>query len=213
MSLTADRTLWNSDSMYHQNREGDAQAQTDIFLLPFVKEFFQPGKPVSFCDFACGQGAIASHLAKSLAGAGYDIKRALLIDTVDDNLDAARPRLEGLNCGEVDTFVVNGNNFGGYGGEKVDFLYSWDAMVHFDLIDVVGYISTVSKVVDGYCFFHHSNYGNVTNDIRDNPHWRNFMTMDVFAQICTSSGLSVLKQEVFAWGEKDLDCITVARTP
>lgn len=211
MSLTADRTLWNSESLYHQNREGDAQKQTEIFLLPFVKEFFPADKSVSFCDFACGQGAIAANLAELMIGAGYKIDRALLIDTVEDNLQEAAPRLKKAGC-KADTFVANGNNFDGYKGKKVDFLYSWDAMVHFDVLDVVGYVSTVSKMVDGYCLFHHSNYGKVTSDIRGNPHWRNFMTKDVFAQICTSSGLEVVSQRVFAWGEKDLDCITVAKT-
>ncbi|MEM9581152.1 MAG: methyltransferase domain-containing protein [Pseudomonadota bacterium] len=211
MSLTADRTLWNSESLYHQNREGDAQMQTETYLLPFVKDFFLPSKPVSFCDFACGQGAIATFLADTLTKSGYKIDRTLLIDTVEDNLQEARPRVEGVG-GEVDTFVANGNNFNGYTGKKVDFLYSWDAMVHFDIIDVVGYVSTVSELVDGYCLFHHSNYGQVTTDIRQNPHWRNFMTKDVFAQICRSSGLEVVSQKVFACGEKDLDCITVAKT-
>lgn len=83
------------------------------------------------------------------------------------------------------------------------FLYSFDAMVHFDLEIILSYIPEFSRVLKSgaYAFVHHSNYSaNPGGDFRENPHWRNFMSAGIFKQ-----------QHIFAWGEPNLDCITVLR--
>ncbi len=84
-------------------------------------------------------------------------------------------------------------------------------MVHFDILDVAGYIKHLPTLCEGAALLHHSNYGHITRRIQDNPHWRNFMTLDTFAQIVTSSGLKIIRQEAIDWGDdhRGLDGITV----
>jgi hypothetical protein len=92
------------------------------------------------------------------------------------------------------------------------FLYTFDAMVHFDLEIVISYIPEFARVLKpgAYAFVHHSNYtANPGGDFRQNPHWRNFMSAAIFKHIAVRSGFDVIRQETFNWGERDIDCITV----
>jgi hypothetical protein len=92
------------------------------------------------------------------------------------------------------------------------FLYTFDAMVHFDLEIVLSYITEFSRVLEdgAYAFVHHSNYtANPGGDFRDNPHWRNFMSAGIFKHVAVRSGFTVVQQRIFSWGEPDNDCISV----
>lgn len=210
MSRTSDNSHWNSESAYHELREGHSGGQVESVLMPFLEEFGNKSGTNSITDFACGKGSIAAALGSQAAESRIDLSRILLVDVVEDNLhDAAA--LSYPDKVKVDTFQANGSNFSNFEGERTNLLYSWDAMVHFDIIDVVGYISTISSICSGYCFFHHSNLQNLTTDIQNNPHWRNFMGKDVFAQICISSGLDVVRQTEMDWGVPNIDCVTIAR--
>jgi hypothetical protein len=164
-------------------------------------------------DLACGSGAIAAEFAKQAVAAGYGIQRFTLVDVVQDNIKVAAATVKKvLPASKVGTFAANGSDFGGYSGTKANFFYCWDAMVHFDLVDVVGYMRTLKDVVSGIAFIHHSNLAQLTHDIRHNPHHRNFMTKEIFSQICVSSGYTVLEQRLIDWGEVEgLDCFTTVR--
>lgn len=212
MSLSAPTTLWNSSSAYHSLRESDAKAQVEQFILPRLLSTYTPRTSLAIADFACGQGAIACEVVRQCNSHHIAVSSILLIDVTQDNLDAARSRLSQMfPTIAIQTFLCNGSNFAGYSGTRVDFLYSWDAMVHFDIIDITGYIKDLTRVCAGEALLHHSNYGHVTRRIQDNPHWRNFMTMDTFAQIATSTGLKVMRQEPIDWGadHKALDGLTI----
>jgi hypothetical protein len=109
---------------------------------------------------------------------------------------------------QIEIHKLNGSNLNDYHGKKYDFVYCWDAMVHFDLLDVAGYISSMSKLCKRRALFHHSNLYTPTTDISLNPHWRNFMTAEIFRQICISSDIKVIDQQLISWGIENLDCIT-----
>ena len=212
MSKTASTSHWDQSSTYHEMRAMDAHAQVEQYIMPFLLEYGRKTGDGTVCDFACGGGAIAQEVMDQTQVAAFRVPRFLLIDVINKNLEAAGGRIA-KTAGEtrVEGFVCNGNDFSNYSGEKCSLLYCWDAMVHFDIIDVVGYIKTLSNVCKGYGFFHHSNYAGLTTDIQLNPHWRNFMTKDVFKQICVSAGHEVVSQHLINWGENDLDCITVVK--
>jgi len=216
MSITASKDHWNSSSDYHSRREGDAKGQVETILIPQFKQLFGRALPllkaksVSVADFACGGGAIACEFLKASRGCGVDVASFGLLDVAADNLPIAESRARSVeHSASIWTKKTNGVDFSDFDGEPVDFLYCWDAMVHFDILDIVGYIRTLSRVCKGYAMLHHSNYPVVTKDIRDNPHWRNFMSADIFRQICISSGHKVVSQKLHNWGIENLDCITV----
>lgn len=212
MSNTANIKHWNQESEYHNLREKDAIDQVNKYIFPFISSANANHGTISIADFACGGGAIVSNLYKKANISNISISRIVLIDVIPENLERARARLVnyGFN-GQIDTHLCNGKNFNDYLLQKVDLLYCWDAMVHFDILDVAGYISTLRKVCLNKAFLHHSNRAVLTTDITNNPHWRNFMSKEIFEQIVVSSGLQVIKQDLIDWGIPDLDCITTIR--
>ncbi len=122
---------------------------------------------------------------------------------------------------------------------SVSFLYSWDAMVHFEFDAFQTYMKEFRRILKpgGYGFIHHSNFGSF--DVRfhmflkfflirrkrsrffRNPHWRAGITATDVHEFCDKTGLLVLKQELIDWGGvkdtfgqvKNLDCFTIFRKP
>lgn len=210
MSRTADVKHWDSSSDYHQLRAGHAQAQAQSVLIPTILEVNGKQRISSIVDFACGAGAIAHEVVQGTVANGLSINRFGLMDVNQDNLGPASALLKSLNTKiDIELMKANGSDFSDILNKKYDFLYCWDAMVHFDIIDVVGYIKTIANIIHGYALIHHSNIQMLTTDIRNNPHWRNFMGKDVFAQICLSCGHSIVWQREMDWGEKNLGCLTL----
>jgi hypothetical protein len=215
VSKTADTTTWNQKSDYHALRAHAAKEQVDSVLYPAFIQTIRDDVSHNYCrvaDFACGGGSIARAFLEACIENGADIDEFVLIDVVQDNLTAARSLLkDSFPEINISAFLCNGKNFADYTGRKVNFLYCWDAMVHFDILDVAGYIQSLNNVVSGVAFLHHSNYAHVTSAISENPHCRNFMSKDIFRQLCLSAGHKVVEQQLMAWGEPDLDCLTTIR--
>ncbi len=213
MSITAGTDWWNQTSRYHNRRLATVGNEIQELVLPRFLANTTPGD-ISLADFACGGGGPALEMIKHLTNHGYCITRFLLIDVAPDNVAATaekiREQYPELN---VLGYCTSGSSFDDYSGEPVDFLYCWDAMVHFDIHDIAGYLRSLSRVVQGTALFHHSNHYNVTRDIRHNPRWRNFMSADIFHQLSISAGHRVLDQHIMPWGDHPaLDCITLIHT-
>lgn len=209
MSITASTSEWNEKSNYHELREGAAFHQVEETIFPNFQQYCNKNDLV-ICDFACGHGSIALEFAKKITSKNIRIKKYILIDVVQENLNIAVERLSKIiESNKIEIFLCNGSNFIGYHSVKADYLYCWDAMVHFDILDVCGYMKTLSAILNGIGFFHHSNYDTITKKISDNPHYRNFNSKNIFHQIVLSSGHRVLSQNVHGWpGFQDLDCLT-----
>lgn len=212
MSRTADARHWDSTSSYHQQRLSDAHEQVKQYIVPVISDLFNRRSNVSIIDFACGTGGIASEVSRQCLGSNINLTRFGLVDVNEDNLPYAKEALiESLPETEILTFRANGSDFSDFKSFKYDFLYCFDAMVHFDILDIAGYLKTLSNICSGYALFHHSNYQGITVDIRNNPHWRNFMSKDIFMQMCLSAGHEVVSQRLMHWGQEDLDCMTLVR--
>jgi ubiquinone/menaquinone biosynthesis C-methylase UbiE len=136
------------------------------------------------------------------------------VDINPENLDYCRQRFAsdpGMHYVKTDGASLRGIRSG-----TVTLLYSFDSMVHFDSDVVRAYLQESYRVLrpGGRCFFHHSNYtGNPGGDFKDSPHWRNFMSKELFAHYSIRSGLQVLEQRVIDWTEPDLDCLTLLEKP
>jgi ubiquinone/menaquinone biosynthesis C-methylase UbiE len=97
----------------------------------------------------------------------------------------------------------------------IDLFYCFDALVHFDLEIVQCYVKEAYRVVrsSGHAFIHSSNYtGNPGGDFRENPHWRNFMSSEIFTHLAKKAGFTVVHSRKVAWGGiPDLDCVFLLR--
>jgi SAM-dependent methyltransferase len=213
MSITAKTDLWNQDASYHEMRAPHSKSQVASILMPNLLRHVPKATPLTVVDFACGGGTVAAEFAEQATEAGYEIERFVLVDVVQDNLDAAVATLrKKLPANKVTAYLCNGSDFSDYKGPKGNYFYCWDAMVHFDLLDIIGYIATLKCIAKDVAFFHHSNLDKVTTNIHLNPHHRNYMTKNLFHQITVSNGFAMLEQWTLDWGGLDaLDCRSTMR--
>ncbi|MGH6848079.1 MAG: class I SAM-dependent methyltransferase [Methylocella sp.] len=155
-------------------------------------------------DFACGCG----RNAKMLAAAGA--AKVTLVDVNPDNIAYCREHVVPL--GNFDVVQNNGYDLADLPSGRFTHLYSFDAMVHFDLEIVLAYVNEFARVIKpgGTAFIHHSNYtGNPGGNFRENPGLRNFMSAPIFKHASIRGGFGILEQELVSWSGPDSDCVTV----
>ena len=195
-------------SEYYKLAESDVEWQWRIFerlLLGPDRSVFDFNVVL---DFACGHGRIAERFA-NFAG------KLICSDINHESLGFCRRRFANWQGACVFDFVVNTDSHIPQPDGSVTFLYSWDAMVHFEINDLRTYLQEFSRILKtGGCgLIHHSNYGSFeASEARvwhQNPHWRASVSANDVRELCGWAGIPVLKQELLDWTIPSLDCITI----
>jgi ubiquinone/menaquinone biosynthesis C-methylase UbiE len=196
MMQTPEETDWDR---YYADAEPHSQRQFDTHFFP---ELHKLDLSVVL-DFACGRGRIAQHFLPHC-------RKMILIDVNREALDFCKQRLTGNTqyATSLDSVLDS----------SVTFLYSWDAMVHFDVPRLVHYFGEFGRVLapGGIAMIHHSNLVCGADDWLQNVHCRAKVSAADVRKICDNFGLQVTSQKLIAWGEApNLDCITmfIGRTP
>jgi ubiquinone/menaquinone biosynthesis C-methylase UbiE len=161
-------------------------------------------------ELACGHGR---HVPHYLGRAD----RITLVDVNEENISFCRNRFQD----EKISFLRNdGRSLEGIEDKSVTGIFCYDAMVHFELFDVYFYLQEASRVLTpgGFVLLHHSNYtGEPENKYKSNPHWRNFMSAEIFRYLASRSGLVTTSQRKIDWGSRRkhiaLDCVSLAQKP
>jgi SAM-dependent methyltransferase len=149
--------------------------------------------------------------------AGHGRNTAMDINV--ENVEFCRQRFAGDP--KVIPIQNHGASFDGIADSSVTFIYCFDAMVHFDMDIIRSYLRDAARVLipGGNAFFHHSNLTAFPGrDFKQNPHWRSFMSKELFAHLAIISGLEVVYQKVLRWGRyenfvPDIDCFSLVRKP
>jgi ubiquinone/menaquinone biosynthesis C-methylase UbiE len=190
---------------YYDIAEPDIGHQWENMLWPILKD-----KGIDFrcvLDLAAGHGRNSDKLRQYA-------KRIIIVDIEQLNIDACKNRFR-----DDKRFVYiknDGVSLAGVEDNSVTFIYTFDSMVHFDSDVVREYLKEFRRVLTpgGFGFCHHSNYtGNSGDDFKKNPHWRNFMSKELFAHYCCKEGLGMVEQTVIDWSHEKLDCLSVFRKP
>jgi SAM-dependent methyltransferase len=165
-------------------------------------------------DFACTLDLAAGHgrnteVLRRLA------ERVLVVDMIEECVEACRARF--ADDPRVTCIQNDGISLASIGDGEVTFVYCFDSMVHFDSDVVRAYLAEFRRVLrpGGHGFCHHSNYSaRPGGHFTTNPHWRNFMSCELFAHYCDKEGLEVLHQQTVDWaGDTGLDGFTVLQRP
>lgn len=164
-------------------------------------------------ELACGQGR---HVVKYIDKAEH----ITLVDILKDNLDVCRERY-GAMTNKISFYCNDGYDLKQLSDETYSALFTYDAMVHFEMMDIYSYLKDIYRVLipGGEALFHHSNNGDdYRNSFVSNLHCRNFMSKNIFAYLAYKCGFEILEQKVIDWGTgerlvKELDCITLVRKP
>jgi ubiquinone/menaquinone biosynthesis C-methylase UbiE len=142
-------------------------------------------------------------------------KELHLVDVNVSSIEACRKRFSDGdgNC-RFYYYVNDGYSLKEIADRKIQFLYSWDAMVHFDKLVVKDYVRELFRVMQpgSHGFVHHSNYGtiNPSNEWMKNPGWRSNLTTELFNSYCQEFRLNLIKQQIIHDG---LDCISIFSKP
>lgn len=113
--------------------------------------------------------------------------------------------------------VNDGKSLAAVPDGTIDFVFSYDSLVHVGADVMQSYVSELSRKLapQGVGFIHHSDLGRHV-DARgnlpfDNVDWRDLtMTAERFDRFCQSTGLRVILQESVNWsGEKITDCMSI----
>jgi ubiquinone/menaquinone biosynthesis C-methylase UbiE len=209
---------------------GGVETQWQATLLPRIWPFVPTG---TICELAPGYGRWSQFLIGLC-------DRYVGVDLASRCVDACRERFA---SSEHASFEVNdGTSLPMLGHESVDFMFSFDSLVHAEA-DVIGrYLGELARVLapNGIAWLHHSNLGEFRSEIRRMrhaeavarrvtvlqsalqkrgligwPHWRaESMTAARFVEMTFDAGLSCVGQEVVNWGGSRLiDCISLVARP
>lgn len=112
------------------------------------------------------------------------------------------------------TFATNsGSDFPGVAAASVDFVFSFDSLVHVEIDVLNGYLAEIARVLrpGGRAFLHHSNIGmyGITGDA--NVHCRGeSVSAETVRKAASTHGLHTLVQEMISWHtEICQDCLTL----
>lgn len=159
-------------------------------------------------ELACGRGR---HVPFYKEKAGM----ITLVDILQKNIDICKNRFYGVE--KIKYYKNDGYDLGELGSDSYTSLFSYDAMVHFELIDIYSYLQDIYRVLKhgGRAFLHHSNYSIDPKAAFGNaPHGRSFMSKECFAYLAYRAGFNVLEQKTIDWGGVlELDCLTLIEKP
>jgi len=161
-------------------------------------------------ELACGHGRhIPKYLDKS--------NNITLVDINKENIDFCKKRFS--NETKIKYITNTGSDFNGIEANSQTAIFTYDAMVHFEMLDVLSYIKDANRILveGGKILFHHSNAAfSPELYYTQKPYCRNFMSADIFAYMALRMGFAVLKQDLISWGSgddlvKDNDCLSLCQ--
>lgn len=171
---------------------------------PFYNSFLQLDTK-AIIELACGRGR---HVPKYIDSAN----KILLVDILQKNIDYCKERFKKFGD-KIEYYKNEGFDLKQIDSESYSALFCYDAMVHFELMDIYLYLNDVYRVLipGGKALFHHSNnFLDYRASFGSTLHSRSYMSKDIFAYLAYRSGFKIISQEIIDWsGYKDLDCITL----
>jgi SAM-dependent methyltransferase len=175
---------------------GNTEIMWNTYIYPRIYRFL---KDKDVLEIAPGTGRITQYLLPlSKTYIGYDIS--------DYCVNYCKERFG-------DKFFLNdGKSFKNTKENSIDFIFSWDSLVHAEEDIIFNYVEESIRCLrdKGIAFIHHSNLKKINHT--DNPHWRGLVSGSNVKHHIESLGGSVLLQEFLTWDTENgeySDCITV----
>jgi SAM-dependent methyltransferase len=168
---------------------------------------FLPAKHV--LEIAPGYGRCTQYLL------GY-AEVLSLVDIAENCISACKRRFAAYK--HIRYHLASGKSLDMVEDSSVDFVFSWDSLVHCESEVIYVYLSSLAQKMrpHGVGFLHHSNIGAYRNKETgqlsvENKHWRGeTMSAELFRGCCKDVGLQPVAQEIIGWGGTVLtDCFSV----
>jgi ubiquinone/menaquinone biosynthesis C-methylase UbiE len=201
--------LWNKTAYIPNNGEGwseefgGSEAQWHNIILPRIRKCVPSH---SILEIACGWGRWTRFLLReSHIYYGYDISKPAV--------DHCKNIYEFETLNNKANFILNdGRSLREVKDSSIDFVFSYDSLVHVNMDAIEGYLSEINRVLTdkGKAFIHHSNMGDY-GEQEYNPHGRSpFVNSESVKESSYKNNLKVICQEKLAWKSETLnDCYTL----
>jgi SAM-dependent methyltransferase len=231
-TIDQNKSMWESE--YDWSHGGDEWSRPwggtsnvwECVILPRIKSFL-PARTI--VEIAPGFGRWTQFLK-------YQCERLIAVDLSSTCVDSCRRRF--ADYPHVIVVQNNGRSIPIAENESVDFVFSFDSLVHADAEILEVYLREIARVLtpQGAAFIHHSNLGQYRMvlalagklpswalrmahkaELLPSLHWRDpSVTAGWMARACQQSGLSVKRQELVNWLNRPvylLDCFTTITRP
>ena len=206
-SVKENQTKWNQTYDWQDQgnewseRWGTASMQWLVTILPRIQRFLPAG---SVLEIAPGFGRWTQFLKDHC-------EELTIVDLSEKCISACRARFKDSN--NISYHVNDGKSLDMIPDNSLDFVFSFDSLVHADEDALETYIQHLSMKMqqDAVAFIHHSNMGNCQswlNQDNFNHGWRCLtMTYQKFETYSQQAGLICLGQELVNWGDRPRDCL------
>jgi len=224
-TVEANKKKWDQTYNWHQAGDewssawGGVYAQWYGVLLPRLYRFF-PAQ--TMLEISPGYGRW-SHFLVDLCTS------LLLVDISAKCIKACKKRFSSET--HISYHVNDGKSLDMIDDKSVDFVFSFDSLVHVDEDIIEEYVFQISRKLtsNGAAFLHHSNLGDykyqvvfsripklrallrLVGLIEKKLHWRSStMTAKKMEQFCEKNALQCISQEYINWGTKFalIDCFS-----
>ena len=187
----------------------EAEGSLDVFWGDdsVFYRMFQELDLTNVIELACGHGR---HVQRYI----HQAHRITLVDILQKNIDYCRERFH--EDSRIHYYKNDGYDLKKLESDRYTALFTYDAMVHFEMLDVWSYLNDIFRVLKqgGRALFHHSNNtSNYKASFGTAVKGRSFMSKEAFAYLAYRAGFEILEQQVINWGIPSLDCITLVEKP
>ncbi|MFA5026615.1 MAG: class I SAM-dependent methyltransferase [Candidatus Methylomirabilota bacterium] len=225
-TVEENKTAWGGSYSWSQSGDewsddwGGPSMQWYGSILPRIHAFVPTG---SILEIACGYGRW-THFLKDLC------QRLTAVDLAERCIDACRARFAGST--HIKYVVNDGRSLAMIPEASVDFVFSFDSLVHADPSVLQAYLAELARILtkNGAAFIHHSNLGEypryrrleklprlyrllgrlrLVDEVR--PHWRDFnVTGAHVVGWARERGLCCINQELVNWRTRRtlMDCMS-----
>ncbi|MGI9373993.1 MAG: class I SAM-dependent methyltransferase [Hyphomicrobiales bacterium] len=220
------KTYWDGDYDWSAHGEewsaawGGSKMQWYGSILPRIHSHVPSGR---ILEIASGYGRWTTFL-KNLCG------ELILVELSEECLEASKQRFRGER--HITFHLNDGRSLDMIADKSVDFIFSFDSLVHADLPTLKAYLSQFPRILsnNGVAFLHHSNLGEYEatySAIRKVPQlWPLLKRMGLVEKtlhkrdpgvrasdvkkLIEEQGMTCTSQEIVHWGTKRtyLDCFT-----
>ena len=225
-TVEQNQQMWDVDYEWIKQGEewsstwGGSESQWFGAIFPRIHSFLPTG---TILELAPGFGRWTNYLKNCC-------ERLILVDLSESCIKACQQRFASES--NITYYVNDGKSLAMIPDRSIDFVFSFDSLVHAEADVIQAYLNQLSKKLkpNGVGFVHHSNIGEyrrifsfiekIPGGLRDRltqkgfldpTHWRAFsITARLFEQFCEQAGLQCVSQELVNWGSKRLiDCFSV----